>query len=203
MTTRRSNNVITSVLLGAVLTGGSAIIADAQQSSRPPVTVTSVAAARSVTGPLVLTVPDPVLHPGATRRDLTKTKLCGPDFRTSQIRPPTSYTQKLKKLMLGDGGTIKAPNDRTYTVVGEHLPGTVADYELDHLISLQIGGHPEDPRNLWMEPWERKGARFAAPGTGAESKDVIENRLRREVCKNGLALSAAQQSIASDWTAAL
>jgi hypothetical protein len=80
--------------------------------------------------------------------------LCSSGFTTKSVRPPTSYTNKLKNLEIGD-------------------------YELDHLISLEIGGNPVDPKNLWLQPWERRGARFLPAGEGAESKDVIENRLHR------------------------
>src|SRR5216683_2609243 len=30
---------------------------------------------------------------------------------------------------------------------------TPAHYEEDHLVSLELGGHPRDPRNLWPERW--------------------------------------------------
>ncbi len=126
-----------------------------------------------------------------------------PRYSTKTVRPSTSYTNRLKQLELGAGGTIKGPSGRSYTVMGEHLPGTIADYELDHLISLQLGGNPEDPANLWMEPRERKGTHLASPGVGAESKDVVEGRLHREVCKTGqLVLPQAQQEIATNWMTA-
>jgi hypothetical protein len=155
-----------------------------------------------VTQPAVFVIPDPTLHPGAIYPDLGATELCSPTFRTSSIRPSTSYTNPLKQLELGDGGPITGPSGTTYQVVGEQLPGGLADYELDHLIPLTLGGNPEDPKNLWMEPWERKGARFAPPGFGAETKDVLENRLHREVCAGKIALADAQRAIASDWTTA-
>jgi hypothetical protein len=148
-------------------------------------------------------LPDPTLHPGAVNKTLDASQLCAAGFTTSSIRPPVSYTTKLKLLELGDGGLITAPSGTTYTVVGEHLPGTIADYELDHLISLEIGGNPEDPKNLWMEPWERRGPdHLAAAGQGAESKDVVENRLHRGVCAATLTLGDAQHEIATDWTTA-
>jgi hypothetical protein len=128
--------------------------------------------------------------------------LCASGFTTKSVRPPTSYTNKLKKLEIGDGGPITAPDGTNYQVTGEHLPGTISDYELDHLVSLEIGGNPVDPKNLWLEPWERRGARFLTAGEGAESKDVIENRLHREVCAGTLPLQQAQQEIATDWTTA-
>jgi len=29
---------------------------------------------------------------------------------------------------------------------------TMRDYEEDHLVPLEVGGNPHDPRNLWPEP---------------------------------------------------
>lgn len=81
-------------------------------------------------------------------------------FRGSPNHPaPRGYTGKLKREQLAN----------------ENLPGGPADYEEDHLISLELGGAPADSRNLWPQPWERRGSKFATPGTGAETKDHIEN----------------------------
>ena len=33
--------------------------------------------------------------------------------------------------------------------------GSPSDYQEDHLISLELGGNPTDPRNLWPEPYPR------------------------------------------------
>jgi hypothetical protein len=71
------------------------------------------------------------------------------------------------------------------------LPGNSSDYEEDHLISLELGGNPTDPRNLWPEAY--------GPKPGAREKDVMENYLRRRVCEGTMPLSEAQQAIAADW----
>jgi len=146
--------------------------------------------------------PDHSLHPGEVNPAATAAQLCATGFSTRTVRPPVAYTDHIKVLELGSGGTVTGPSGTTYTVVGEHLMGVVSDYELDHLISLEIGGNPEDPRNLWMEPWERKGAHPAPAGQGAESKDVVENRLHREVCAGTITLSEAQTEVASNWETA-
>ena len=54
--------------------------------------------------------------------------------------------------------------------------------------------------NLWPEPWEKTGATVA--GTGAETKDFLENWLHSEVCRGTMSLAAAQRAIASNWYAA-
>ena len=60
--------------------------------------------------------------------------------------------------------------------------GLPAAYQEDHLISLELGGHPTDPRNLWPEPYPRAG-----------DVDRIENDLNAQVCSGALSLAAAQR----------
>jgi hypothetical protein len=66
-------------------------------------------------------------------------------------------------------------------------------HEVDHLISLELGGS-NVIRNLWPEPY--------AGVWGARTKDVLENRLHDLVCEGRLALASAQRQEASDWVAA-
>jgi hypothetical protein len=66
-------------------------------------------------------------------------------------------------------------------------------HEVDHLISLELGGS-NAIRNLWPEPY--------AGRWGARTKDVLENRLHQLVCDGQLALASAQRQEASDWVAA-
>ena len=74
----------------------------------------------------------------------------------------------------------------------EHLPD--ADYELDYLITPELGGS-SDRRNLWPE---RYGSRL----WNARVKDQLEELLPRMVCDGRVELAAAQRDIAADWIAA-
>ena len=105
-----------------------------------------------------------VLNPDVTQSNINST-ICRHGW-TKTIRPPTSYTNELK-----------AKQMREYQV-----GGSPSDYQEDHLISLELGGHPTDPRNLWPEPYPR-----------AAEVDQIENQLNREVCTGALTLAAAQR----------
>ena len=58
----------------------------------------------------------------------------------------------------------------------------------DHLISLQLGGNPVDPRNLWPE-------KPASPNP----KDGFENYLKAMGCQRKMTLAEAQKEIATDW----
>ncbi len=94
------------------------------------------------------------------------------------MRPPTSVTDRIKLERIAAYG----------------LPRPPSLYELDHLIPLELGGAPAAVANLWPEPY--------ASRSGARSKDVVENRLRDEVCAGALTLAAAQHAIASNWETA-
>jgi len=123
--------------------------------------------------------PDPSRTPGATNPDITddniETTICNADWSTRSIRPPESYTAKLKREQMREWA----------------LPGSTADYEEDHFISLELGGDPKDPRNLWPEPYD--------PRPGAKEKDVVENYLHKQVCSGAMTLTEAQKAIVTDW----
>ena len=85
----------------------------------------------------------------------------------------------------------ESEKDAVYARYGvAHLPGR---REVDHLVSLEIGGS-NAITNLWPEPY--------AGRWGARTKDVLENRLHELVCDHRLALRAAQHIEAVNWVAA-
>jgi hypothetical protein len=131
---------------------------------------------------------DPTCTPGAISPAVTQSNLastiCRKGGYTSGIRPSTSVTGKEKKLNAASYG---------YT-------GRMGDAEYDHLISLQLGGDPNDYRNLWVEPAD-PGHRS---GSGVNNKkDPVETKLHTAVCKGQVTLAAAQKAIVTDWTTAL
>ncbi len=134
--------------------------------------------------PLALALPRPALTPGAidpavTQADLDRT-ICVPGYSRA-VRPPERYTERLKRRQM-----------RQYGWADRRL----RDYEEDHLISLELGGSPTDPRNLWPQPHHVVG------GWGSYAKDKLENRLHALVCRGALPLRTAQQAIATDWIGA-
>lgn len=118
-----------------------------------------------------------VINPLVTQENIDQT-ICVSGW-TKTIRPPASYTNRLKLKQMAE----------------QHLPGKASDYEEDHLISLELGGNPTNPKNLWPELWNSDS------GWGAHKKDVIETKLKVMVCKHKIALADAQNWIASDWIA--
>lgn len=135
-------------------------------------------AARAFAGDL----PNPEITPGAVNSSITQENIndtiCVKGY-TKKVRPPANYTSKLKK------------NQIAQYELADTNP---KHYEEDHLIPLEIGGDPHDPKNLWPEPWNSEWS--------AKKKDRLENALHRRVCDGEISLKDAQAAIAHDWIAA-
>lgn len=120
--------------------------------------------------------PDPQCTPGSFDPAVTQaniqTTICRSGY-TATVRPSTGETDKAKHTL--------------YVAYGVPT-GTTS--ELDHLVSLEIGGS-NDEANLWPEI-----------GKVPNQKDTVENDLHDAVCSGKVTLVAAQQAIASDWTTA-
>jgi hypothetical protein len=128
-------------------------------------------------------LPNPAWQPGANNPDVTQDNIqqtiCVSGY-TKTIRPPTSYTEPLKKQQITQYG---------------YSDTNLADYEEDHLIALEDGGSPTDPANLWPQP------RNTSPWN-ASTKDTLENTLHQMVCSGQITLDEARQALATDWVAA-
>ena len=70
---------------------------------------------------------------------------------------------------------------------------TTGEYEMDHIIPLELGGSNE-VKNLFPEP--------ADPHPGFHEKDKVENWLHDQVCNHGMPIEYAQTLIAKNWTMA-
>jgi len=110
------------------------------------------------------------LTPGVVNPDVTQETIGDTICRhgwTATVRPPTEYTNALKVEQM-----------QAYQRVG-----TLSDYQEDHLISLELGGDPTDPRNLWPEPVVR----------ATEVDTSVEDALNAKVCAGGVTLAEAQR----------
>src|SRR5213594_3911921 len=107
----------------------------------------------TVTTPPNYAPPVGALNPQVTQANISVT-ICKPGW-TRTIRPAVSYTNALK---------LKQMKER-------QLPGRMQDYEEDHLVSLELGGHPTNLLNLWPQLWKQ-----------ARVKDKWETSLNRAVC---------------------
>ena len=112
---------------------------------------------------------NPALTPGALNPDVTQatigSTICVSGW-TKTVRPPSSYTHALELRQLREYGES----------------GPTSNFQEDHFISLELGGAPTDPRNLWPEPQPR-----------ASEVDKIENQLNDEVCSGRITLAEGQR----------
>ena len=126
-------------------------------------------------------LPNPVATPGATNPRVSQatihSTICVSGY-SSSVRPPESYTERLKYHQLDNG----------YNVHGDTR---ASDYEEDHLIPLEVGGNPTSVKNLWPEPWNTTW--------NAGRKDTLENTMHRLVCSGAVPLRTAQRVFATDW----
>jgi hypothetical protein len=117
--------------------------------------------------------PDRRCSPGAYYSKITKAVICSASFRTSSIR--------------------NVPQSEKYEVEDEYgmaqkLYGS--SLEIDHIISLELGGS-NDIANLFPER--------ASPAPGYRVKDKLENKLHSLVCSGSMTLRSVRIGIASNW----
>jgi hypothetical protein len=127
----------------------------------------------------LFSLPDRRCTPGAISSRVTQANIqatiCSYGY-TRAVRPPESVTEPEKRASLAAYGDV----------------GPLHAYEYDHLVPLELGGAPNDPRNLWPEP-----------GATPNPKDELEGRLREMVCGREMTLAQAQLEIARDWVTAM
>ena len=111
------------------------------------------------------------LTPGA-RFDVSLARICAPGYSASVRNVP--WSEKLSIY-------------REYAITHR----SSGEYEIDHLISLELGGS-NATANLWPELNDH-------PRGYLNSKDILENRLHDLVCHRVMSLSVVQHEIATDW----
>jgi hypothetical protein len=107
-------------------------------------------------------------------RTTSKEEVC--TEKTPQFR---NTTESMKKLACTLYGVKECPKEGAL--------------EIDHLVSLELGG-ADDITNLWPQP--------AEPRPGFHEKDLVENWLHKQVCEGKMPLEKAQGMIAHNWLTA-
>lgn len=129
-------------------------------------------------------LPNPSLTPGAVNpkivaypdgrsvvKDGKQANICNPHFTT---KPWRHETESEKHAICREYGITHKCPDHTY--------------EIDHLVSLTIGGSNAAP-NTWAQPWHQ-----------ARIKDFdLEDKLRHIVCSGEWTLPEAQRCEAGNW----
>ena len=120
-------------------------------------------------------LPDRRCTPGARYSKVTAADVCVPGY-AGRVR---NVSQSVKNAVYAEYGITK------------HFNG--ASGEVDHLVSLELGGSNAEA-NLFPEA--------ATPKPGSHEKDRLENKLHQLVCNGQLGLRTAQRAIGRDWVAA-
>jgi hypothetical protein len=118
-------------------------------------------------------LPDSACTPGAIFPTATREAICASGY----ARNVRDVTEEEKNQVYAEYG------------ITSHRTG---EYEVDHLVSLEIGGS-NDIANLWPEA--------ANPRPGFHEKDQVENYLHDQVCSGAISLAQAQEQIATNWLA--
>jgi hypothetical protein len=118
-------------------------------------------------------LPNSKLTPGYMR-DVSVKELC--TTSTSAVR---NVPELLKKQVFAE-----------YKLLGNDRSVCKEGYEVDHLVSLELGG-ANDKRNLWPQSY--------CGTNNAHDKDKLENELHRRICKGQINIIDAQMCIKTDW----
>lgn len=123
-------------------------------------------------------LPDPKLTPGATDPLVTQENIqqtiCKPGW--AKIQRKRDAEEAVKKQVFQEYGISWSRH---------------ADFEDDHLISIEIGGSPDSVKNQWPESYKTT--------PNAHNKDKLEDALHRLVCSGQVTLRNAQTGIAANW----
>jgi|GEM_PF-894152 len=135
---------------------------------------TNIIAVRTKSGGCLITPnreQDNACTPGAVFTDVTPDMIC-----------KSGYSSSVRNVS-------NAVKSQVYAEYGV-LTRATGQYEVDHLIPLELGGS-NDIANLWPEA--------ATPTPGFHEKDKVENYLHAQVCSHKMPLAEAQRQEANAW----
>jgi hypothetical protein len=115
------------------------------------------------------------LNPLVDQSSIEQT-ICLPGWSRT-VRPPQSTTKPIK---LAPFRGAALPDEAFESAI------------LDHRIPIELGGSPDDARNLALQEAEE-----------SREKDGVEHCLRRAVCLGVVTLEEAQTAIWHDWRSAM
>jgi hypothetical protein len=116
-------------------------------------------------------LPDPACTPGSIFATTTKTQIC-----------TKGYSSGVRDVSTKDKNKVYTEYDIKTRTTGQ--------YEVDHFISLELGGS-NDIANLWPQA--------ASPIPGFHEKDKVENYLHNQLCSGKISLAEAQLLISAKW----
>ena len=179
-----------SILIGIGATVCVALSASIVVSPPQNTTISNTIDASSIppppfNGPIL--APDVLFTPGVANQSITQsniqTTICKKGGYTGGVGPDGKPVRDVTE-------TIKTHVFKEYGV-DKNVGGP---YEIDHLISLEIGGS-NDIENLWPQS-------YTSSPYNAHMKDALEDHLHSMVCSGQITLIEAQKEISTDWIGA-
>jgi hypothetical protein len=159
--------VLAAFLLAALLLSRASVSGPAESTAALVLGERTKTEGCLTSGPL----PDRACTPGAVFSGASSAQICTPGYAKSVRDVPE---------------TIKTQVYAEYGVDSRRP----RQYEVDHLVSLELGG-TNDIANLWPES--------AEPRPGFHEKDHYEDYLHQQLCNGGMSLQEAQRRIAENW----
>jgi hypothetical protein len=127
----------------------------------------------------------PALVKGSCKRGRLPDRHCTPGARFSRVTARDVCTPGYSGRVRNVSETTKRLVYRRYGILRHHR----GQYEVDHLIPLELGGS-NSIKNLFPE---------AANPPGFHQKDRLENRFHSKVCDGTLTLREAQRQFIVNW----
>jgi hypothetical protein len=145
---------------------------------------------------LLAAEPKAALTPGALNPAVTqgtiKQTICSAKWVAAARPSPTKLASQLQASLTAYGYTGQA----------------AGNYVEDQLISINLGGSPTNPANLWPEPFRliaQPSGQNSLNGFpvdfGMRTKTAYESWLNQMVCAGSLPLAKAQQRLTANWIA--
>lgn len=122
-------------------------------------------------------LPNAKVTPGKPDPKNTSVVICAKGFTTTTIR---NVPESEKKQVYANYGIVNH---------GGYCNGP-SGCEVDHLISLELGGS-NDVTNLWPQPYDGQW--------NAHMKDKLENKLHTLMCSGTISQADAQKAISTNW----
>jgi hypothetical protein len=149
-------------------------------------------------------LPDLTKTPGDVNHRVTTAHICTPGYTEGYWYEhkwyPKGQQPKGSKPVRSVSAKEKRVTFMYYGLGGNDRIACTDGYEIDHLISLELGGS-----NTFINRWPQTYCRAATDDgkeiipSSARDKDRLENALKTKVCSGLMTLQEAQKEIATDW----
>jgi hypothetical protein len=118
---------------------------------------------------------------------------CAPGTLNAAVIGHTAGTICDPRWLASTSSSHLAPATRQRLVIEYQLPGPVITYVVAHVVPIEDGGSPTNPRNLYVLPLNGWG--------GERTKAVVAGKLHDEICAHRLTVAEAAKTLEGNWLA--